>query len=184
MIKDIKALTQKFIDPRVHDELLKKKKAQIKSFKVKMGQSRTLTDRMADTITKAFGSTWFFVANVLWFALWILINTELLPVTAPFDPYPFSFLTLMVSLEAIFLSIFVLISQNRASKVADLREEIDLQINVQAEQEITRILCMVDEIHDHLGLEAKDDAELKKMKKRMNLSALEKAISKEMDESN
>lgn len=183
MMKDIKALTQKFIDPRVHDELLKKKKAQIKSFKVKLSQNRSLTDRLADTITKAFGSTWFFVANFLWFTLWVLINTELLPIIAPFDPYPFGFLTMMVSLEAIFLSIFVLISQNRAARVDDLREEIDLQINVQAEQEITRILCMVDEIHDHLGLEPKDDAELKKMKKKMNLSALEKAISKEMDES-
>lgn len=184
MIKDIKALTQKFIDPRVHDELLKKKKAQIKSFKVKMSQDRTLADKLADGITKAFGSTWFFVANVLWFGGWISVNLGLVPGIAPFDPYPFGFLTMMVSLEAIFLSIFVLISQNRAARVDNLREEIDLQINVQAEQEITRILCMVDEIHDHLGLEAKDDPELKKMKKRMNLSALEKAISKEMDESN
>ena len=183
MIKDIKALTQKFIDPRVHEELLKKKKAQIKSFKVKMGQSRSLTDKLADGITKAFGSTWFFIANFIWFGAWVLINTGLLPIMAPFDPYPFGFLTMMVSLEAIFLSIFVLISQNRAARVDDLREEVDLQINVQAEQEITRILCMVDEIHDHLGFEAKDDAELKKIKKQMNLSALEKAISKEMDES-
>ncbi|MFA6023595.1 MAG: DUF1003 domain-containing protein [Candidatus Gracilibacteria bacterium] len=182
MIKDIKALTQKFIDPTVHDALLKKKKAQIKSFKMKMSHDRTLTDRLADSITKAFGSTWFFIVNFVWFAGWMIINMDLVPFLSPFDPYPFGFLTMMVSLEAIFLSIFVLISQNRASKVADLREEIDLQINVQAEQEITRILCMVDEIHDHLGLEAKDDAELKKMKKRMNLSALEKAISKEMEE--
>lgn len=174
----------KFIDPRVHDELFKDKKAQIKSFKAKMSQNRTLTDKLAGGITKAFGSTWFFVANFLWFALWVLINTKALPIVAPFDPYPFSFLTLMVSLEAIFLSIFVLISQNRASKVGDLREEIDLHVNVQAEQEITRLLCMVDEIHDHLGLAAEDDAELKKMKKRVNLSALEKAISKEIDESN
>lgn len=165
------------------DEILKSRKAQIHSFKAQMDQKRSLTDRWADHITAAFGSTWFFVANFLCFSLWILINLEILPIVAPFDPYPFGFLTMMVSLEAIFLSIFVLISQNRASKVADLREEIDLQVNVKAEHEITRILCMVDEIHDHLGLEPKDDAELKKMKKRTNLSALQRAISKEMNES-
>ena len=175
---------KEFFDLKDPNELLKKKKAQIKSFKVKMDTERTLTDRLADHITKAFGSTWFFVANFLWFAIWIVINLNLVPGIAPFDPYHFGFLTMMVSLEAIFLSIFVLISQNRASRVADLREEIDLRINVQAEQEITRILIMLDEIHDHLGLASEDDAELKKMKKRTNVSALKKAISKEMDESN
>lgn len=172
------------IDPKLHEELLKKKKEQIKSFKVKMDQQRSLTDKLADQITKAFGSTWFFITNFLVFFGWIVVNLNLVPGVAAFDPYPFGFLTMMVSLEAIFLSIFVLISQNRASYIADLREEIDLNINVKAEQEITRLLCMVDEIHDHLGLGDEDDAELKKMKKRTNISALQKAISKEMDESN
>jgi len=177
-------MIKEFFDPQTPIELLKKKKEQIKSFKVKMDRKRSLTDKMADGITRAFGSTWFFIANFLGFAIWIVVNLDLMPGIAPFDPYPFGFLTMMVSLEAIFLSIFVLISQNRASYIADLREEIDLSINVKAEQEITRLLCMVDEIHDHLGLSSDDDAELKKMKKRTNVSALQKAISKEMDESN
>lgn len=172
-----------FFDPKVHSELLKRQKEQIKSFKVKMDQERGFADRMADHITKAFGSTWFFVANFLWFSGWIVVNLELVPGIPAFDPYPFGFLTMMVSLEAIFLSIFVLISQNHASRIADLREEIDLRINVKAEHEITRMLCMLDEIHDHLGLAPEDDAELKKMKKRTNMSALKKAISKEMNES-
>ena len=176
-------MIKEFFDLKVPDELLKKKKEQIKSFKVKMNQERSLTDRLADRITKAFGSTWFFIANVLWFGTWMTINLNLVPGVTPFDPYPFGFLTMMVSLEAIFLSIFVLISQNRASRVDDLREEIDLRINVKAEQEITRVLQMLDEIHDHLGLDPIDDAELKKMKKRTDVSALKKAISKEMDES-
>lgn len=176
-------MIKELLDTQAHLDLLKKKQAQIKSFKVKMEGSRSLTDKLADRITKALGSTWFFVANFVWFFTWILINLDLVPGIAPFDPYPFGFLTMTVSLEAIFLSIFVLISQNHASRIADLREEIDLRINVQAEQEITRILIMLDEIHDHLGLDAEDDEELKNMKKRTNLSALKKAISKEMDES-
>jgi len=87
-----------------------------------------------------------------------------------------------MSLEAIFLSIFVLISQNRAAFVADLREEIDLKVNVRAEQEITRLINMVDEIHDHLGLAPDDDDELREMKKRVNLEEMEEEISKEMND--
>lgn len=163
-------------------ELFKMKREQIRSFKAKMNQNRTITDHIADAINRAFGTSWFLILNALWFGTWILINLDLVPFIQPFDPFPFGLLTMMVSLEAIFLSIFVLISQNRASKIGDLREEIDLQINVQAEHEITRILCMVDEIHDHLGLSSEDDPELRKMKKRMDLGAIERAISKEMDD--
>lgn len=165
------------------EDYVKDKRQQIRSLKAKMDRNRSLTNRMADFFTRAFGSTWFLFLNFIWFALWILINTGLLPILPEFDPFPFGLLTMMVSLEAIFLSIFVLISQNRASRVAELREEVDLQINVKAEHEITRILCMVDEIHDHLGLNPEDDAELRKMKKRTNMDALERAISKEMEDS-
>lgn len=146
-----------------------------------MDKNRNLSEKLADEITNAFGSTWFFTLNLLWFLGWIAINTHLIPGIAAFDPFPFGLLTTIVSLEAIFLSIFVLISQNRAAKIADLREEIDLQINVRAEQEITRILVMLDEIHDHLGLEAEDDEELRGMKQKTDLSSLEKKILREMD---
>lgn len=158
-----------------------KKREVILSFKAKMDQSRNLSERLADVISNAFGSTWFFLANFIWFLGWIVVNTDLIPGIPVFDPFPFGLLTMIVSLEAIFLSIFVLISQNRAAKIADLREEIDLQINVRAEQEITRILVMLDEIHDHLGLEAEDDEELRGMKEKTDLSSLEMKILSEMD---
>ncbi len=170
------------VEAEVHKQLIQKKRAQIRSVKAKMDQKRTVTDHIADVINQAFGTSWFLILNTLWFGIWMLINLGLVPFIQPFDPFPFGLLTMMVSLEAIFLSIFVLISQNRASKIADLREEVDLQINVQAEHEITRILCMVDEIHDHLGLSPQDDAELRKMKKKMDIGAIERAISKEMDD--
>ncbi len=169
-------------EAEAHKNLIKKRREQIRSVKAKMDQNRTVTDKIADMINQAFGTSWFLILNGLWFGLWMFVNTGLIPFIKPFDPFPFGLLTMMVSLEAIFLSIFVLISQNRASKIGDLREEIDLQINVQAEHEITRILCMVDEIHDHLGLSPQDDAELKKMKKKMDIGAIERAISKEMDD--
>ena len=102
--------------------------------------------------------------------VWILINSGFIPNFQVFDPYPYGLLTTAVSLEAIFLSIIVLISQNRASEIDELREELDLQINIKAESEITRILNMLDEIHDHLGLPPVDDAELKLMKKKTNIN--------------
>src|SRR6185437_11053960 len=83
----------------------------------------------------------------------------------PFDPFPFSLLTLVVSLEAIFLSTFVLISQNHAGQIADKRADLDLQINLLSEHEITRLLKVMDAVADHLGVDAgkkSEDEELKK----------------------
>ena len=75
------------------------------------------------------------------------------PGIKPFDPFPFSFLTLVVSLEAIFLTLLVLMRQNRMTKEADKRAKLDLQINMLDEQETTMILRMVQKIGNHLGLE-------------------------------
>jgi len=159
--------------------LIKIRREKIKSFKAKMDLMRTPTEKMADVMTDMFGSFSFLVFNALIFILWILININLIPGIKPFDPYPFTFLTMVVSLEAIFLAIIVLISQNRAARIADLREEIDLQINVRAEDEITKILNIVDAIHDHIGLPAEDDEELKEMKQKTSIDEIERQIEQE-----
>ena len=77
--------------------------------------------------------------------------------------YPFNFLTMPVSLEAIFLAIFVLMSQNRESKTADLRQEFDVQVNIIAEREITKIIHMLAYIMNHLDMNYEDDEELRQM---------------------
>jgi len=82
----------------------------------------------------------------------------------PFDPYPYQLLTMVVSLEAIFLSTFVLISQNRLSEEADKRSELDLHIGLLTEHELTRVLKMLDEIQDKLGI-PNDDDELQELEK-------------------
>lgn len=158
------------------------KEKKVTSLKAKMNLKRSLSDKFADRINSAFGSMAFFTAHVCFFTLWVILNTGLIPGINSFDPYPFGFLTMVVSLEAIFLSIFVLISQNRESDVADLREEVDLQLNVHAEQEITRILIMLDKIHDKLGLKHQNDQELKQMERKLNLGKIEKKILEEMEE--
>ncbi len=85
------------------------------------------------------------------FAIWIAANVRLFPIE-PFDPYPFSLLTILVGLEAIFLTLFVLASQNRLTQEENRRAHLDLQVNLLAEQEMTLVLQMLKEICEHLGL--------------------------------
>lgn len=133
-------------------------------------------DRAADFMTKIFGTVGFLVINALFFIAWILINLHFFPGIPAFDPYPFNFLTMFVSLEAIVLSIVVLVSQNKASEIADLRQELDFEIDVHAEREITRIIKMLKGIHNHLGMKPENDNELKAMEKDINIEKLEKEI--------
>ncbi|MBI4598722.1 DUF1003 domain-containing protein [Candidatus Uhrbacteria bacterium] len=133
-------------------------------------------ERIADFFTEIFGTVWFFILNGVFFFAWIYFNTPSLSGAPALDPYPFGFLTMVVSLEAIFLSIIVLISQNRSAKVEDLREEVDFQVNVQAEREITRILNMLDRIEHTLNIAHDDDPDFERMTERLDVDRLEKAI--------
>ena len=115
--------------------------------------NRSPAEKIADKITTAAGSTPFVILHLFWFGGWVLANVGLIPGVTPFDPFPFSFLTLVVSLEAIFLTLLVLMSQNRMTKEADKRAHLDLQLNMLAEQEATVVLRLVKRIGKHLGLE-------------------------------
>ena len=131
------------------------------------------SDHVADLITRFSGSMLFIWLHVIWFGVWIGLNVVGL---LAFDDFPFGFLTMIVSLEAIFLSTFVLISQNRQSLQADRRAKVDLQVNMIAEQEITKAISLIADIHQHLGLGAADDAELAHMQKETRVDELVEAI--------
>jgi uncharacterized membrane protein len=116
-------------------------------------KTRSFVDRAVDTIAAFCGSMNFVWFHLLWFGMWILVNgVHLLPRRLHFDPYPFQLLTLVVSLEAIFLSTFLLINQNRQTAIADRRNYLDLQINLLSEQENTKMLSMLDKIMNHLNI--------------------------------
>jgi len=119
---------------------------------------RSLADRTADAITAFCGSMSFIWTHVVWFGAWICWN--LIAGQREFDPFPFPLLTLVVSLEAIFLSTFILSSENRQGRLADRRNHLDLQINLLAEQENTKMLTMLRRIAEHVGvpLDEKVDA--------------------------
>jgi uncharacterized membrane protein len=120
---------------------------------------RSLQDRIADGITSFSGRMVFVYAHIFWFALWIALNTGRFGVQ-PFDPFPYGLLTMIVSLEAIFLSTFVLISQNRFSEKAEQRADLAMHIGLLTEHELTRVLQMLDVIQDKLGIENDEDSEL------------------------
>ena len=123
---------------------------------------RNFQERIADAITFVSGRMAFVYLHAAWFAVWLLLNTGRFGVKA-FDPYPYGLLTMIVSLEAIFLSTFVLISQNRLSEDAERRAQLDLHIGLLTEHEITRALQMLDAIQDKLGIENDADSDLAQM---------------------
>lgn len=152
----------------------------IKSLKAKADAKRSFSEKTADFLTAIFGSIPFLLINAILFLFWIIANLDLIPGIKPFDAYPFGLLTMIVSLEAIFLSVFVLISQNRASKVDDLREEIDLQVDIITEQELTKLMIMVNRLLEKQGIDTSKDEELQQMLKPTNMEKIERTLEKQV----
>jgi uncharacterized membrane protein len=121
--------------------------------------SRTLQERLADAITRFTGSMRFVCIHLVLFGGWIVINLGWIPGAPRFDP-SFVVLAMVASVEAIFLSTFVLISQNRMAALADRRADLDLQISLLAEHEVTRLITLVAAMAERMGLEAAQNPEL------------------------
>lgn len=152
----------------------------LKSVKADADEKRSLAERFADKLTLGFGSMLFLIVNLVWFAVWMAINLEIIPRVKPFDPFPFGFLTMIVSLEAIALSIIVLMSQNRASKIADLREEVDLQVDMITEKEITKLLELVVMLVEKQGIDLSQDEELQGMLRPSDADKIKETLEKEV----
>jgi uncharacterized membrane protein len=141
-------------------------------------------DRVSDAIAHFAGSTTFVVVHAVLFAGWIAANVGMVPGVTPFDPYPFAFLTLVVSLEAIFLSIFVLMSQNRMAHLADRRAHLDLQIDLLAEREVTVMLRMLRALCDKQGIRLEGlDRDVQALLEETDISALASDLEQELPES-
>ena len=135
---------------------------------------KTASERIADKIAAFTGSMFFIWLHVVWFGLWIVFNIPWLGFR-PLDPFPFTFLTMVVSLEAIFLSAFILMSENRQGRLADRRSRVNLQVDMIAEREITKLMEVVVEIRNHLGIHRHVDPELDDMQKATNIEHLTEA---------
>jgi uncharacterized membrane protein len=138
---------------------------------------RTGADRVAAAIARFCGHMAFVWIHVAVFAAWIAYNS--LPWFDAFDPYPFTFLTLVVSLEAIFLATFILISQNYEMRVTERRNQLDLQINLLAEQENTKMLQILERIAKKVGANIADDPQVRALEQATRPEALVEQIEEE-----
>jgi uncharacterized membrane protein len=125
-------------------------------------ESRSRQDRIADAVTRFTGSMRFVYIHLVLFGTWIVINLGWLPVVPRFDP-SFVVLAMVASVEAIFLSTFVLISQNRMSALADKRADLDLQVSLLSEHEITRLITLVTAMAERMGIDEAHDPELSEL---------------------
>lgn len=167
-------------DPSAFHRRLKSRRHIIKNFEAQANSNRSTAEKIADIMTAKFGSMAYLTFNAVWFLIWVLINTGVLPIVKPFDPYPFGLLTTIVSLEAIFLAIIVLISQNRAAKIDDIRDEIDLQITTIAEEEITKMMELQIMTLEKLGIDVSGDKELRQMLEPTDVMKIEKTLENQL----
>ncbi len=154
----VQAQSAKTDHPALSDVIERNIQNQVR-LRVETVSRRTFQERMADAITAFSGNMSFVYLHGLWFGLWVLLNTGWLGMR-PFDPFPYSLLTMIVSLEAIFLATFVLISQNRSGAEADRRADLALHIGLLTEHEVTRALQMLDAIQDRLGVANDPESDL------------------------
>ncbi len=140
-------------------------------------------DILAAWITRRAGSGTAILLHMVWFGIWLVINLGRFASIPPFDPFPFNLLTMVVSLEAIFLTLFVLISQNRMSQEADKRAQLDLQVNLLAEREATKILQMLQAIAKKLEVKEYRDEDLKPLLKETQIEELAKKLDQALPSS-
>lgn len=162
-------------------EEIKKSRKVIKSFKAKADKNRSITERFADWMTSTFGTVHFLFINAVFFIVWLAVNNGLIPGVGVFDPFPHGLLTTIVSLEAIILAVFVLISQNRQTKTDELREEVNYQLGIISEKEITKILYLLKKIAEKQKIDISKDEVLAEMLQPTNTDSIEKALERQMD---
>ena len=132
---------------------------QIIQLRLKAARGQGLQDRIAGAITTFSGRMVFLYLHVIWFCVWIALNTGRIGVR-PFDPFPYGLLAVVVSLEAIFLSTFVLISQNLLGREAERIADLGLQTGLLTEHELTRVLRMLRAVQDKMGITNDEDSDL------------------------
>jgi uncharacterized membrane protein len=137
---------------------------------------RRLPDRFSDAITQFTGSMRFVVIHALLFGGWIVWNLGWIKSLPAFDP-TFVVLAMAASVEAIFLSTFVLISQNRMQALAEKRAELDVQISLLAEHEVTQMMTLLDAVARHLGVQTEQRSEIDEAKQAVDPSTVLEAIS-------
>jgi uncharacterized membrane protein len=140
--------------------------------------TKTPVDKIAVFFIGVFGSVTFLLFCLLLFAIWICWNLGFFGFKA-FDPFPFPILEMSVSIFAIVLSVSVLINQNRQGRMDKIRQQVEFEVNVRAEAEITKMLNMLHAIEQKLGIDTRGDTQLEEMKEVTNVKQIHKNIDEE-----
>src|ERR1700730_13971623 len=147
-------------------------------------EQRTLSERAGDRVAGFAGSIFFVMIHGVLLCSWIVVNSGVVHWIQPFDPYPFSLLAMIVAVEPLVLSSFILMRQNRTTKRAERRDHLNLQVDLISEKEITKLLQMVRAICVHMGLkQIADDKELKDFTQATSVETLAERIDNTLPES-
>ncbi len=141
-------------------------------------EERKHINRLSELATRLAGSPIFIVSHLIAFAVWIVVNTT----RHAFDPRPFDLLNLILTAEAIILTSIVLIAQRDLKRLADLRAHLDLQVNILAEQELTAMLRLLNQICHRLGIDPKGEPEVEQLAKKTDVRTIATALEKTLDE--
>jgi uncharacterized membrane protein len=140
-------------------------------------ERRSSSERLADAVGGFAGSLLFVVLHLVLLAAWLLINSGKIPSARPFDPYPFSLLGVIVAVEAVILSSFILMRQNRMMRRGERRDHLNLQVDLLAEKEITKLLQMVRAICGQMGLHNMvADKEIRDLSQNTSIESLSQTL--------
>lgn len=157
---------------KLAEEPAKRHHSRLGALKSNLDINQSRSDRLAIFIANFFGSITFLCLCVLFFIFWITMNVGLVPGLKPVDPYPFPALEMSVSIFAVVLSVSVLTSQNRQGRMEKLRDQVEFEVNVRAENEITKVLAMLHEIQKKMGINSDADDELEQMKENLDIKKI------------
>jgi uncharacterized membrane protein len=146
-------------------------------------EKRSGSERLADGIGSFAGSLTFVVVHLALLISWLLVNSGKISTVRPFDPYPFSLLGVIVAVEAVILSSFILMRQNRMMRRGERRDHLNLQVDLLAEKEITKLLQMVRAICGHLGLQnIMADTEIRELSENTSIESLSQTLEDRLPE--
>jgi uncharacterized membrane protein len=140
-------------------------------------ERRSSAERFADGVGVFAGSLPFIAVHLVFLLAWLLVNDGEIPWVRPFDPYPFSLLGVIVAMEAVILSSFILMRQNRMMRRGEIRDHLNLQVDLLAEKEITKVLQMVRAICGHMGLQdIMADKEIRELSQNTSIESISQTL--------
>jgi len=144
------------------------------------GAHRNSTERIADWTARKTTTTGFLLGGAVILVLWVVLNVNIIPGLRPFDPYPFAMLCMLVSALGVLYAALILVQQNRLSYLADRRAHLDLQVNLLAEEEITRTLRLVHKLAEHFGIPDDENSEIRDLTSETEIEELVAEVDRQL----